>query len=432
VKTFNGTPSVIRAGTARACIPYDVGFMNQDLHAPLGLKTMHRTWWNRIPFGLLGVLMIAAVLSVGIVWVSFLPEPFGGQPVAVVRVDRSKTGIALKDIEVATPGHTPAKAGGTEAAHKGAPAGEAATEAGGHGAEPAHSGAKIINVPQEPEPNRYQGMPQDGQSLPTISVARVTDQNGKYGPLPKVAGDGTRPLEVYARPPQKKPGTAPRVVIVVGGLGLSQTGTQEAIRLLPPDVTLAFAPYGSSLDRWTARARQDGHELLLQVPMEPFDYPDSDPGPQTLLSNLSADENADRLRWLMARMTTYVGIVNYMGGKFSSSEDLMQPLMREVATRGLMYLDDGSSTRSAAGTAARPTRTPFAQADLVLDAQPTEEGIDARLAQLEGLARQKGLAIGTASALPVSIRRISEWAKGIDSRGVFIVPVSAAVRDGQG
>ena len=32
-----------------------------------------------------------------------------------------------------------------------------------------------------------------------------------------------------------------------------------------------------------ARAREAGHEVLLEVPMEPFDYPDNDPGPQTLL-----------------------------------------------------------------------------------------------------------------------------------------------------
>lgn len=409
--------------------------MAQDLHAPLGLKTIQRAWWTRIPFGLLGVLIIAAVVSVGVVWVSFLPDPFGGQPVAVVRVDRSKTGIGLKDIGVATPGQ-PAKGAETAKAASEADGSHGAADGHGaqaaHGAEPAQSGAKIIKVPQEKEPSRNLGLPEDGQTLPAIAVARVTDPNGKYGPLPKVASDGTRPMEVYARPAQKRPGTAPRVVIVVGGLGLSQTGTQEAIRLLPPDVTLAFAPYGSSLDRWVSRARQDGHELLLQVPMEPFDYPDNDPGPQTLLSKLSPDENADRMRWTLSRISTYVGVVNYMGGKFTSSEETMQPVMREVADRGLLYLDDGSSTRSVAGTAAKPTRTPFAQADLVIDAQATDTAIDARLAQLESLARQKGVAIGTASALPVSIRRISEWAKGIEARGVFIAPISSVARDGQG
>lgn len=249
--------------------------------------------------------------------------------------------------------------------------------------------------------------------------------------MPKVAPDGTRPLEVYARPPVRRPGSTPRVVVVVGGLGLSQTGTQEALRLLGPDVTLAFAPYGSSLDRWVMKARQEGHEVLLQLPMEPFDYPDNDPGPQTLLTSVRPEENLDRMRWLMARISTYVGVVSYMGGKFTASEEAMLPVMRELADRGLMYLDDGTSTRSVAANAAKPTRTPFAQVDIVLDATASDAAIDARLAQLESLARQKGLAIGVASALPVSIRRISAWAKDLETRGVVIVPASAVVREQQ-
>ena len=71
--------------------------------------------------------------------------------------------------------------------------------------------------------------------------------------------------------------------IVVGGLGLSQTGTQKAIETLPEDVTLAFAPYGSSLQRWVDKAREDGHEVLLQIPLEPIDYPQENPGEHTLL-----------------------------------------------------------------------------------------------------------------------------------------------------
>ena len=43
-------------------------------------------------------------------------------------------------------------------------------------------------------------------------------------------------------------------------------------------------PYGIDIDRWVARARGENHEVLLQVGMEPFDYPDNDPGPQTLLA----------------------------------------------------------------------------------------------------------------------------------------------------
>ncbi len=51
-------------------------------------------------------------------------------------------------------------------------------------------------------------------------------------------------------------------------------------------------PYGADVERLVARARGEGHEILLQVPMEPFGYPDNDPGPQTLLTSLTPEQNS--------------------------------------------------------------------------------------------------------------------------------------------
>jgi hypothetical protein len=192
-------------------------------------------------------------------------------------------------------------------------------------------------------------------------------------------------------------------------------------------VTLAFAPYGSEVDRMVQHARAVGHEVLLQVPLEPFDYPDNDPGPQTLLVSLPAEQNLDRLHWLMSRFQGYVGLTNYMGARFTTSEPAMSPVLRDVAKRGLIYVDDGTSHRSIAGQAASAHNLPFAKGDIVIDSTPTPANIDKALARLEALARERGSAIGVASALPASIDRIAAWAKAAESRGVAIVPISAIV-----
>jgi len=161
-------------------------------------------------------------------------------------------------------------------------------------------------------------------------------------------------------------------------------------------------PYGGDLERQAALSRAGEHELLLQVPMEPFDYPDNDPGPQTLLTSLDAGQNVDRLHWLMARMQGYVGIANFMGARFSASEQALAPVLREAAKRGLIYFDDGSSPRSLASQIAGANNVAFAKSDVTIDAVATAADIDRALARLETIARDRGTAIGTASALPVS------------------------------
>ena len=174
-----------------------------------------------------------------------------------------------------------------------------------------------------------------------------------------------------------------------------------------------------------ARARGEGHEVLLQVPMEPFDYPDNDPGPQTLLTSLAPQQNIDRLYWLMSRFQGYVGIINMMGARFTASEQSFAPVLRETAKRGLIFVDDGSNPRSVAGRIAGANNLPFAKADVVLDSVPTPGEIDRALGRLEMAARERSVAVGISSALPVSIAHIAKWAKAAESRGLLLVPITA-------
>jgi polysaccharide deacetylase 2 family uncharacterized protein YibQ len=251
-------------------------------------------------------------------------------------------------------------------------------------------------------------------------------ETSRHGAIPRIAPDGARPAEVYSRAGSLKGRKdGPRIAIVIGGLGVSTSVTQQAMEKLPGAVTFAFTPYGADVERLATSARAKEHELLLQAPMEPFDYPDNDPGPQTLLTSLSAEQNLDRLFWLMSRLQGYVGITNYMGARFTSTELALAPVLREAARRGLIYVDDGSSPRSVAGQLASANNLPFAKAEITLDSVPTPALIDRALTKLEALAREHGSAVGFASALPVSIERIAQWAKAVESRGILLVPITA-------
>lgn len=267
-----------------------------------------------------------------------------------------------------------------------------------------------------------------GQNL---RVAHLPDkaliEDTEIGPLPVRAADGRRPMDVYARPWSGARGA--RVAIVVGGLGLSQTGTQQAIDRLPGEVTLGFAPDGNSIGRWMQTARRKGHELVMQLPLEPFDYPNVNPGRNTLTVDASAEENIDHLYWTLSRTTNYTGVMNYMGARFTSDKAAMEPVMEELGKRGLLYLDDGSSARSVASDLALKNRVPMAAGDAAIDAVRERGAILAKLDELERTARAKGYAIGTASAFDVTIDAVSSWVEEAKKRGIEIVPISALVSD---
>lgn len=252
-------------------------------------------------------------------------------------------------------------------------------------------------------------------------------EDSPYGRLPIVGPDGRRPMDQYARPTSGARGT--RVAIVLSGLGLSQTGTQRAIRLLPEEITLAFAASGNSLQRWMQEARRGGHEILLQVPLEPFGYPANDPGPETLLTSRSAAKNIENLHKAMGEITNYTGLMNYQGARFLSDPAAMEPVMRDIGKRGLLFLDDGSSAQSKTQTIAEGTELPYAFADVQLDSQLDVDAILKKLDELERIARKNGQAIGVASAFDESVDAIAKWSEEATARGIEIVGIAALAND---
>ncbi len=256
-------------------------------------------------------------------------------------------------------------------------------------------------------------------------------EKSRNGLLPQRGSDGASPSSVYASPqamrPPIKPGT-PRITLVIGGMGLNPAATGEAIRSLPAAVTLAFAPYGGDLPGLAGAAREAGHEILLQSPMEPFNRADFF-GPHVLSAADSA-KAAEDLHWQMGRFVGYIGVMNFLGGRFTANQVATQSFMREMAARGLYFVDDGSSPQSLAGAIASQNGVGFVKADLRLDESLQPEAIDAALARLESLAREKGFAVGYAAGLPAANERIARFAAGLERRGLALVPLSAAIRAG--
>lgn len=251
-------------------------------------------------------------------------------------------------------------------------------------------------------------------------------QQGPSGPLPVIAPDGRQAWQVYARPFDETE-KRPRIALIVGDLGLSAAATTAAIQRLPAPVTLAFAPYAHNLNDWIAQARAAGHEVMLQLPMEPLDYPTSDPGPQALLTSLDAAGNLQRLEWVLSRVAGYVGVTNYMGSKFTTSPDNLRPVLTALKGRGLLFLDSRSSQRSVAAKLAKELGMPVAVNNRFVDNEASRAAIDARLDELERIAKATGIAVGIGYPYPVTIERIGAWAQGLPGRGLALAPVSAVV-----
>lgn len=391
--------------------------MADDLSAPLGRKQKKAGPASerrfalpvvRLPLARIG-LGVAAVILLGVgARILLVNDPDGGRPVAEIAVTASGgTNAIANDVAIAAPSGM-----ATITADPEMPAGGPAVTTVGD------------NVPDT--------TPADLQATAEGLFPDLLEET-EQGPIPRISATGQTPFEAYAKPSLTL-ATAdgkPLIAIIVTGLGLNETGTETATASLPEAVTLAFAPYGKGLSQTVAAARGAGHEILLEVPLEPFDYPDSDPGPDTLLTGQAPRDNLQKLVTVMSKFGGYVGLINHMGARFTASTSDFAPMMEELGARGLGYVDDGSSNRSVAPQLAAANMVRFGRADLALDAKPTRGAILDQLKALEAKAVEKGSAIGVISALPVSVQTLAEWSKTAAERGIVLVPISALMQKSQ-
>ncbi len=254
--------------------------------------------------------------------------------------------------------------------------------------------------------------------LPAAPLAGLSAP-GPGGLLPIIAKDGRTPFSAYSRP--FTPNGKPRIALVVGGLGLNAATTRAAIERLPGEVTLSFTAYADGLQAWVDLARAHGHEVMLEAPMEPNDYPNNDPGPYTLMANGQPAETNRRLEWLFSRATGYFAVTNYLGGRFLASGAAVDGFMGQLRARGLGFLDDGSARGRGGGA-------PRASADAIIDQDLSAEAVDRQLTALEGQALARGQAFGAGFAYPVTVETVARWADRVTGRGYQLAPASAITR----
>ena len=385
-----------------------------ELKQPLRQRGLGTRLWAGRP-GLLAVCYVAIAVGFGGAgyWAVKQPMPFAGEPIVVVSIPPAREVV-----------HTAST--------------DRAAEPEAEVAETPVPDVEQVGEPQVAfqEPVRSDTYQQDNaivvsprRPLAAAPQMKVTEV-GSYGQLPRISKAGEKPSRVYERPTSLNVihSDSPKIAILLGGMGLNEKLTAQAVKDLPADITFAFAPYGNRLQEQVNAARHEGHEVFLQVPLEPIGFPANNPGPKTLTGDAAEAENLDALRWHMSRFTGYAGVVNYMGSRYLSMPKAIKPLLKELKQRGVLFLEDGSMALSATENTAKSMSMPIKRAQVVIDSDPNPQAIIAQLTLLEEQATGTGFAVGTGTGLEVTINTVREWAKAAAERGIILVPITAAYK----
>jgi hypothetical protein len=216
----------------------------------------------------------------------------------------------------------------------------------------------------------------------------------------------------------------PKIVVVIDDLGLNRKRS-DAVADLPGPLTLAYLPYGKRLKEQTKRAQQNGHELMVHMPMQPLG--EADPGPNALLAGLSEKDILKRIRKNLSAFDGYVGINNHMGSAFTQDVAGLNVLMAELQKRDILYLDSRTSALSKAESIARKFNVATTVRDVFIDHEMSPVFVENALKKVERTARRHGSAIAIGHPHDVTTAALAEWLPTLEAKGFQLVPITSVM-----
>ncbi|MEZ5813437.1 MAG: divergent polysaccharide deacetylase family protein [Alphaproteobacteria bacterium] len=294
-------------------------------------------------------------------------------------------------------------------------------------AQTAHDSAKAVSVAETPHGQSHDEdlsleelVGRQAKSLRQSPVPGFFEET-EYGLLPVAKSPMQTPFEIY-----KKPFTLnlskPYIAVGVKNFGLSKALSESMIAALPSSVSFILSPYSADPEEWVQKARADGHEVWLQLPIENNRFPLDDPGAKGLLTRVSLQYNQERLAWLLGRATGYAGIAAFTDSALNNSGAMFKNMARDIFGRGLGYFELNTASDSFFGALAADMGKPHTQAFALLGIiDPQGPALKAVQAHID----TEGGAVVTLNPSPNNIVSLESWLAELEQQGVVSVPVSA-------
>ncbi len=273
-------------------------------------------------------------------------------------------------------------------------AGQDAAQEAGQGTAPAaarsawgdRDEAAVFGPPRATEPPRHEGRPQRGH--PQMGHAAV------------------------------------RLAIVIDDLGNNLEWTERFLALGQP-LTYSILPAVPATRASAARVRQAHGEYIIHMPMQPFDFPRENPGPEALLLNQGMEATAQRVREYLRELPDAVGASNHMGSAYTYDTDRMQVVQTVLAEHHLFFFNSKTSATPVPERVARQWGYAYLERNVFLDNDPSEAAIEREFQRVVRQAQHAGHAAAIGHPYPQTLRVLQRGLPRLARAGVTLVPLSA-------
>ncbi len=309
---------------------------------------------------------------------------------------------------------------------------EAAIPAESHNANPTGSNDQELNkvtpATTEPTPSPTVAIPSSTTPAPT---AIVSDENKTIAVNQGAEQDAALSSKALNDPvPSQQPNNynvrKAKIAILLTNLGLGKNVTEFAMQL-PKEIAFGFSPYTNSLKILMSKAKDTGHEIFIELPLETDKYPLDDVGPLGILTSLDKGENSSRLQSILLAFPNINGVYSLPNERFTDNLVSVEPILDILARHRLLLLYGKSTPNISLTQLVSQKKIPIVSCDIYIDLSTEYDQIKQKLEKLEEISRSKGIALGYINSYPITMNALLDWIKNLNYNEVELVLVSEAL-----
>jgi polysaccharide deacetylase 2 family uncharacterized protein YibQ len=216
----------------------------------------------------------------------------------------------------------------------------------------------------------------------------------------------------------------PAIAIILTGLGLNKDWTTQVLSTFKGKVTFAFSPYSPNFQEQLQEATNLGNQVLMSLPMEPYTFPNPDPGPYTLLTGVKAEENISKTQAILKKISNGMGVIGDGGSRFTLSQTDLEPVLKEIKGNGSVFIDPYTTLHSQVQETCKALGMTCPQVNLKITLAETDTQKDDFFEKVIQRAKENGIIIVSVPAIPAFTDYLLGWMAASEKKGINFVTIT--------
>ena len=218
------------------------------------------------------------------------------------------------------------------------------------------------------------------------------------------------------------------ICLVIDDFGYAHNETIDDFLSMEKDFSIAIIPghiYSQSIG---VIADSLGFEIIIHMPMEPYEYDSLSERDYILSESLNAREVEERINLAFLEIPMAMGMNNHQGSKATANLQLMKDVARSLKKRDKFFLDSFTNPESRGFITMRRFGVKTELRQVFLDHVEDSLYIHNQLDSLVSLSHNMDVAIGIGHVKPLTLDILKKEIPRLKSSGYKFVSLSSIVR----